>query len=261
MYLNDFINAIHSWVVSLHPNEVALLSTSIGAIITLIAAYIAVRTAFKQIARQFEHKIVYEGWQDLQQKLFDFSNALTDYDSVVQWLTYFVTSQDNLLVNGGNKAKHRQEKWQQLIDTYSNLQKAYIAFLRSFENHEVILLPLSKMKKAFIEEYRKRIDDRNQKFMELLFPEMYGQSNNPSPDDAKKEINDYWYQMSEISAFLDDCRVELQNVTVGKVLHKKVPRREPPDKKYKILTTDGFLTEKPTFKELVKKLLKVKGLV
>ena len=249
------MDAIHSWAVSLHLNEVTLLSTSIGAIITLIAAYIAVRTAFKQISRQFEHKVIYEGWKDLQQKLFDFSNALIDYDTTVQWLAYFFTSQDNPLVNGGNKSQYRQKKWQELTDSFSNLQKAYIAFLRSFENHEVIFLSLRKMKQSFIDEYRKRITDYNQHFMEQLFPEMYGLKVKLNADEAKKLTNDYWLKMSEISAFLDDFRIELQNVTAGKVLHKKVPRREPPDRKYKVLTTDGFLTIKPTFKEIVKKLL------
>lgn len=251
MYIVNF----HNWLISLNTNEVQVAIGLIGAATTLIAAFIAVKTAFGQIGRQFEHKIIYEGWQDLQQKLFDFSNALTDYDSMVQWLTYFVTSQDNPLVNGGDKAKHRQEKWQQLTDTYSNLQRAYIAFLRSFENHEVIFLPLSKMKKAFIEEYRKRIDSRNQKFMEAMFPEMYGQTNSLNPNELKKEINDYWYKMTEISAFLDDCRVELQNVTVGKILNKQVPRRKS-IAGHKILTRNGYIIQKPTLKQAMKKRLK-----
>ena len=106
---------IHNWLISLNTNEVQVVIGLIGAVITLTTAFIAVKTAFGQIARQFEHKIIYEGWQDLQQRLFDFSNTLTDYDSTVQWLTYFITSQDNPLVNGGNRAKYRQEKWQQLL--------------------------------------------------------------------------------------------------------------------------------------------------
>lgn len=244
------MNTFYNWLNSLHTNEVQVSVGLIGALATLGAAFIAVRTAFRQIARQFEHKIVYEGWQDLQQKLFDFSTALTNYDSSIQWLTYFVTSQENPLVNGGNKVKYRQEKWQQLIDAYSDLQRAYIAFLRSFENHEVIFLPLSKMKKSFIEEYRKRVDDQNQKFMELLFPEMYGQKNDLKPEEAKRKINDYWYQMTEISAFIDDFRIELQNETVGKILNKKVPRRKS-DIGYKILTKDGYVVQKPSIKQSI----------
>jgi hypothetical protein len=259
MHINNFINTGHSWIISLHPNEVSLLSTSIGAVITLIAAYIAVKTAFKQISRQFEHKVIYEGWKDLQEKLFDFSNALTNYDSAILWLKYFVSSQDNSLVNGRNKPKYRQDKWQEIINMFSNLQKAYVSFLRSFENHEIIFLPLLKMKKTFIKEYRERVDDRNQKLMEQLFPEMYGISSNLKTDEAKKIIDDYWSKTTEISAFLDDFRIELQNITVGKILNKKVPRRVPPDKKYKILTTDGFQTLKPTFKEIIKRHFKGKS--
>jgi prepilin signal peptidase PulO-like enzyme (type II secretory pathway) len=54
---NDFVGDIHSWIISLHSNEVTLLAAAIGATITLIAAYIAVRTAFKQISLQFEKKL------------------------------------------------------------------------------------------------------------------------------------------------------------------------------------------------------------
>lgn len=254
----NLLIVIHNWIVSLHPNDVSLLGTTIGAIITLLAAYIAVKTAFEQISRQFEQKIVYEGWKEFQKNLFNFSNALIDYSTTVQWLTYFVGSQDNPIVNGGNKPQYRQDKWQEITNSYNNLQKAYFGFLRSFENHEVIFFPLQTMKKVFVEEYRNKIENHNQKFVELLFPEMYGQTKSLSVDEEKNEINKYSDNMFEMSAFLDDCRVELQNETVGKILHKKVPRRDPPDKKYKVLTVNGLITIKAGLKEKIRNRFKNK---
>ncbi len=59
---------------------------------------------------------------------------------------------------------------------------------------------------------------------------------------------------SELSAFLDDFRRELQNVTVGKILNKKVPRRIPHEDKYKILTVKGFVFHKSAWKKLKSKL-------
>jgi hypothetical protein len=243
---------IHSFIVSLHQNEVSIITTVIGGLITLIAAFVAVRAAFRQIARQFEHKVIYEGWQDLQKNLFKFSSALVNYSSNVQWLNYFIDSRNNPLVNKGDKSKHTMEKWHELIKLYNKLQRSYINFLRSFENNQVIFLPLSKMMKSFQSEYRKRVDDYNQKFLDLIFPEIYGQKNFKTDEELKLAINEYGDKMSEISAFLDDFRVELQNETVGKVLNKKVPKRNPLDKKYKILTRKGFIKAKKGLKDLLK---------
>jgi hypothetical protein len=156
------------------------------------------------------------------------------------------------LVNGGDKIKHRQEKWQELVDSYSNLQKAYVGFLRSYETHEVIFLPLRKMKLAFTMEYRERVDDRNHEFMQNIFPEMYGLTHNLITEEAKSEIADYGYKMTEISAFLDDFRIELQNNTIGKILNKKVPKREA-DPGCKILTNGGYIIKKPTLKQVLRR--------
>ena len=52
---------LHNWIISLHANEAQLLGVAIAAVSTLVAAFIAVRTAFRQIAKQFENKVIYEG--------------------------------------------------------------------------------------------------------------------------------------------------------------------------------------------------------
>jgi len=239
--MEHFLLIMRYWINLLTTKEIALLGAILGAITTLLAAYIAVKTAFRQISKQFEHKVIYEGWKDLQERLFDFSKALTNFDSTILWLTSFIDSQDNALVNGGNKQQYRYKKWEELTKLYGELQLAYIAFLKSFESHEVILLQLLKMRKEFIGEYRKRIEDPNQEFMSNLFPEMYRQTTIITADKAKHDINEYWYKMSEISAFLDDFRIELQNETAGKILNKKVAKRSPSDKKYKILTKNGLI--------------------
>lgn len=249
---------IHKWIISLHTNEVQLLAAVITGVITLIAAFMAVRTAFKQITKQFENQVIYEGWKDFQSKLFNFSTALSNYDTTIQWLTYFIKSQNNSLVNGNNLSKHRQDKWNDVINSYAELQKAYIEFLRSYETHEIIFISLKKMHHEFIEEYRKRVDDKHMGLLEKIFPEMYGTTNNLTEKQFAKAINDYWNQSSEIGAFLDDFRRELQNVTVGKVLNKKVSKRIPHEEKYKILTVKGFVFHKSRWKNIIKKLLKNK---
>ena len=249
--MNELFQSIHNWIVYLHANEAQLLGTIVASIVTLIAAFVAVLTAFKQVAKQFEHKIIYEGWIDFQSKLFEFSTALTNYDSTIQWLTYFVNSQHNPLVHGGNLSKYQQSKWHEVTGQYADLQKAYIDFLRSYENHEVIFIPLKTMYKSFIKEYRKRVEDKQMALMENIFPEMYGKTQTLSDKVLIKKINEYWYQSSEISAFLDDFRRELQNVTVGKILGKTIPKRIPHERKYKVLTKKGFIFHKVTIYDLL----------
>lgn len=247
------MNSLHNWVISLHSNEVELLGVAISASVTMLAAIIAVRVAFKQLSRQFEHKVIFEGWSDFQKKLFAFSNAFTDYSSKVQWLQYVLNSQDNPLVNKGNKTNYRQEKWQEISNSYIELQKAYVEFLRSFETHEVVFLPLNKMRKIFQEQYRSKIDDVTLDFMEKVFPEMYGTKKTFTKDELKPLINQYWQDVTDIQIYLDDFRIELQNVTVGKVLNKKVKGRVP-DAGYTILTRNGLLIKKKGVIEKIKEI-------
>jgi len=254
--MEKIIMDFHTWIASLHTNEVQLLAATITSVITLVAAFIAVRTAFKQITKQFENKVIFEGWTDFQDKLFSFSKALSNYDTKIQWLTYFIKSQNNPLVNGGNVAKHRSDKWNEVIGEYAELLKAYVEFLRSYETHEIIFISLKKMHHEFIKEYRKRVDDKQIKLLEEIFPEMYGMTNSLSEKQLIKAVKDYWMDSSEISAFLDDFRRELQNVTVGRILNRAVPKRVPHEDKYKILTVNGFVFHKRSWKHQLNRLKK-----
>jgi hypothetical protein len=247
---------LHNWIISLHENEAQLLGAAIAAVTTLVAAFIAVRTAFRQIAKQFENKVIYEGWTDFQDKLFGFSTALTNYSTTIQWLPYFFKGPWNPLANVDTSRKDRLDKWNQVIGEYAELQKAYIKFLISYDTHEIIFISLKSMHHEFIAEYRRRVDDKQRSLMEKIFPEMYGNKNNLSEKELNKIINDYWMDTAEISAFLDDFRRELQNVTVGRILNKTIPKRVPPEDKYKILTTKGFVSHKTRWKNILKEIKK-----
>jgi hypothetical protein len=242
-YFLSSLNWIWSNIALLNQNQAQVVNTLIGASVTLIVALIGIRVAFRQIKKQFEQRIIYEGWKDLQEKLFALQNAHISYDTGIQLLNYFVNSQHNPLVNGNNIDRYRQNKWNEIEGLFQNVMKAYVSFLRSFENHEFIFLKLKKMEKEFQKEYSKRVTEGHMPFMEKLFPEMYGEQNNLSLIEAKNKINSYWEQLAEISAFLDDFRIELQNETVGKILNKKVSKRVPKGD-YNILTTKGFIRVK-----------------
>lgn len=245
-------------MVSLHSNLVSLLSTTITSVITIITAILAIYVAFKQISKQFEHKIIYEGWKDFQSKLYDFSHAFSKYCSKVQWYKYSVDNENNPLVNGGNLRQYRQNKWQEITDAFMDLQHQNVIFLQSFEIHEVIFLSLVKMKNIFNKECREKIMDKHNDFMDKIFPEMSGLRMSLTKEQQKQLIDDYWYQITEVSIFLEDFRTEIQNVTVGRVLGKKIPRRKP-NIGNRILTKNGFIIQKGDLKNkadiLIKRIL------
>ena len=245
-YLN-----IGNLINSLHQNQVSFVTTVLQILATIFTAYLAVRTAFKQIARQFEHKIIYEGWFDFQKKLYDFSHAFNEYIVLVLGTKYFIESETNPLVNKGNQRQHRFEKWQKFTDSFHKLQQAYISFLESFEIHEIIFISLLKMKKIFIKEWRKNVEDKNNDFMEKMFPEMYGQNDSSTKEELKELVNVHFYEVSEVSVYLEDFRIEMQNVTVGKVLNKKISKRLT-NPGYKILTRKGLIIQKINYNKKIK---------
>jgi len=228
----------------------------IGVLGTVIAAFIAVLTATSQIKKQFEHKVIYEGWKDFQEKLFLFSSALTNYSTKIGWLKYYIETQDNNLVNKGNKTQYRHDKWVEVINSFNELNDAYVKLLQSFETHEVIFLSLLKMKNLFQEEMRKNITkDYDNKFFEHVFPEIYGASKTISESKILKEIDKYNTEISLIYGYLEDFRNELQNITVGKILDREIPKRKP-DPGYKILTKNGFYIQKKSIVKTIRLKLK-----
>lgn len=238
----SFFDFLNKWIVSLDRNVLSALTTLLSGSFALFVAYFGVKAAFKQLQRQFEHKIIYEGWFDFQKKLFEFASALGDYDSDVLNLNYFLTSQDNPLVNKGNIQQHRTERWSQITNSYQTMQKAYVDYLRSFESHEVIFSGLQKMKSLFCAEMREKLMDNQMAFFADIFPEMYGAKQKKSIQELKKIVNKHWMAATEVGAYLDDFRIELQNETIGMVINKKAPRRKPPNNGIRILTRKGFIT-------------------
>jgi hypothetical protein len=235
-----------NWLIQLHPNQISVLAAVLGSVGTVISAILALLfglpLALRPIREQFQHKVIYEGWKDFQSKLFEFSSTISDYIGKVQSLGYFLDSQENPIVNGGNKAGYRLNKWRELMDSYQNLKHANVKFLRSFETHEVIFKPLRKMKLVFQHEIRTKLDNIFSDFYVEMFPEMYGNNSRFTSEELKQKITRHWEDMIDIGVYLDDMRVELQNETIGKVLGKKVIRREP-DKGRLILTRKGFVTQ------------------
>lgn len=249
----SIFNGIIYWANSLNENDVQIWIAIIQTVGTIIAAFLATIIVFIQLRKQFENKVIYDGWKDFQKKLFKFSSAFTDFSTRIQWLNYVIDSQDNLLVNKGNKAQYRTDKWQELSNSHIKFQKANTAFLRSFETHEMVFLELRKMKSLFQYEVRLKVNDPYVNFEEIIFPEMYGTKSNIQDKEIKDRINQFSEDVVNTGVLLEDFRTELQNVSIGKVLNRTIPKREP-DKGYRILTKSGFITQKKQLKREIEDL-------
>lgn len=242
--LGYFSRRFYASVNSFSQNEISILGTTIGSLGTIIAASLGVWVAFSQIKKQFEHKVIHDAWVDFQKHLFDYSNCQSDLDTKIQWLTYFVKNYSNPLVNKGNANEYRTETWNNVSNAFQALLQSFALMLRSFETHEVVFLRLTKMKKEFYREFNIVVFDKYLSFIKSVFPEFYGKKSTLTTDELVTLINDYWYELSKVSGYLNDFRIALQNETVGRILNKRIPTRNPTVKS-KILTMDGFINFSP----------------
>jgi hypothetical protein len=237
-------SGIVDWINALTSKEVDFIGSVGGAVTTILAALVGVLAAFSQIRKQFEHKVIHTAWENFQQHLFNFSSALIDYSSVIQWLNYFVTSQNNPLVNAGNITKHRTDKWDEINNQHNKVITAYFNLLSSFESYEIIFMSLRKMKSEFNEVTSHVLLNKHKDLIDDIFPEFIGQPQTKTIDQQVQLINHFWRETTVISAYLDDFRTELQNETLGVILDKHIPGRRP-KVKCKILTKDGLILFKP----------------
>lgn len=250
------INSIHSFLSSLSVNEATLVAALIGLIGTLAAATIAVRVAFNQLAKQLEHRSIYEGWRDLQSRLFEFSSALREYRMKVLLLLFMIHNRSNPLLNHGNEDQFVTDAWHGLSNAHLNASQAYTEFLRSYESNEILFQHLAKMKRKFQAEYRRLIGDVAIDFEGNIFPEIRGQRNTLSDNEKTELINKFANDIAAIETYVnEDFRIELQNSTVGLVFKKTIPYRKP-NPGFKILTRKGLKRQNVGFLTRISKIVR-----
>ena len=193
--------------------------------------------------KQFENKVIYEGWKSFVGALQRVSEELADFNGKVQWLTHLHKQESNPIFNKGDMRQYRIDRWQEIEDAKSKVADAFIHFLRAYETNEHLFLRLSKMKTLFYEEWEKSFGfEQYDDFIAGAFPEIYGIREKLSDEAFKKHVENYWGQSTELSLILaEDMRREFQNETVAKVLGRKIPRRLPLEPGHKVLTKDGFI--------------------
>ncbi|MDO8512648.1 MAG: hypothetical protein Q7S57_05205 [bacterium] len=240
-YIRIIIYIVYEKMLSYILNKPEVFSAIIQVVGALMVSLIGVGVAFRQIQSQFKQKVVYDGWMSLQEKLFDFSHKLVDYNASIQFLPWYLEQRHNRLVNGGNEQEYERKRRDELDEKYIAMHGSFNDFIQSYEDHEVIFLSLRKMKKEFYERFDDRIGvyifweiERN------IFPQYFGQNSEKNVDEIKQMIKKHTQDTMDLIVWLGDFRIQLQNLTIGKILGQSVPERVP-EEEHEVLRKDGFV--------------------
>jgi hypothetical protein len=232
----------------LTPNEVELL-IAIFSLLTLIAgAYLTLR----RLKKQFEHRIIYEGWKKMQKQIFSISTCISEHNAKISWLRFSIKHQDNYLVNKGDLKSYRSAIYEDVCETYTKVLQNYTDFLKCFELHEFLFTDLNRAKNAMGDEFD-RLKVVHNKFLEKVFPDQLGLKNNPIKGEGlERQISNYERQLFDITVYMIDLRILIQEETMGSVMRFRLIKRHP-DPDHNILTRQGTTKQpKPSTMQKVK---------
>ncbi|NTW30304.1 MAG: hypothetical protein HGB37_02875 [Candidatus Moranbacteria bacterium] len=211
----------------------------------LLPLLFSVMILLVQMRTQFEHKVKYEAWKNLSQRIFDLSFSLAEFEGRVSSLQTLRKYQENPIFNRGDKRKYRIDVWDQLQKSYFDVTDSYISFLQSYEANQYLFLDLDTMKTEFQKEYGEYFEVlKYDEFAAQVFPEIYGNTNELQESEYETLINDYWQGVVGVHIFLsEDMRIEFQNHTVAKIMRRRIPARRP-DSGFRVLTKKGFIKQR-----------------
>lgn len=152
-----------------------------------------------------------------------------------------------------------EERATQILDLNNQAQMNVIKLIRKLESYEIAFMDFSKIKQGItqqLEKYR----ELHSKFYYQIVPylpmdvpetqkEKLGESvitpQSPSEDQIKilQEIsNEYMEESMELTAYICDLQVALQNRLLGDLFDNKVQVREPNDPRFNVLHLDDTMS-------------------
>ena len=195
-------------------------------ILAIIGGIISIKLIFIELREQFHQKIIYEAWQDIQEKLYRLSNALTSHGSETYSQEFSITQSHNpLFRNQLSQAEFIREQQKKFNNSYDELYKQYINFLSSYYNYEIILQDLSEEMKKTIDLLEKIGPVEFYKLSGDIYPNIFENTININDKFIKQELSNYRKSLNIITDRLNLIRVEIQKKTIGKTLNKKITKR------------------------------------
>jgi hypothetical protein len=216
------------------------LSAFIGWIVTLFLAVLHFRESEKenQNGRREEVKKKFGNRGFSEDQRIDYSIFRGCYEVSTPYRTLLAPFRVYISLNQPQAAKETVAKFIYTVLSQHNIMlwDGVTPFVLSIESHEVVVIKYDHLRR-FIQF---RVDDAHEainKFRDYIqqvnIDELLSAS---GLDRLEKECEKIQVILLNVTMYLFDYRIELMNELLGDVFDKKVPRREPLDAKFKILT-------------------------
>lgn len=223
-YINQaFINIVNFFIWLKKPE---ILISALGWIATY---WFVVRAQKKQHKNEINHEV----YKELIESLDQYAAELSEFSNKLQAFHFIST-----LMKAGIEEKPIRE-WTNDVRNIGSEMKFHL-FLQKWESYEIFLQNLNTVKTTFNNEQKSVM----QEFYELLLFQDPVTAIKKDKADFEKKLNKLWERTAELSIYILDIKIVLQNNFYKQYGLKKIPFRKPEDPKYKILTEKGLVKPK-----------------
>lgn len=190
-----------------------------GPIVGVLVAFFSVRFAFRQIAEQHSNTLkaqIEEQKRQTRIELFkEICGLMEQSQSVIRGVHSYCMRKKYSNIEMKADIDHVE-----YLELMRNFSQALIAVISKVESHEIVNLMLFRV-------FRFSLQSIHHDLLEIQF----------SKD--RSHVLERLLQLADDSQmYFADFQVCLQNMAYGEVFDSEVPKREPADKRYKVITND-----------------------
>lgn len=190
-----------------------------GPIAAVLVAFFSVRFAFHQIAAQHENTLkaqVEEQKRQTRIELFkEIGSLMEQSQSIISEVGSYCTSKKYSNIEMKGEIDHLE-----YLELMRKFSQALIAVILKVESHEIVNLMLFRV-------FRFSLQSIHHDLLALQFIK-----------DRSLVLEKIVKLTSDAQMYYGDFQVCLQNIAYGEVFKSEVPKREPADKRYKVITND-----------------------
>lgn len=196
-----------------------------GPVAAILLAFFSVRFAFHQIAAQHENTLKAQLEEQKRQtriELFkEIGSLMEQSKSIVSEVGSYCTSKKYSNIDMEGEIDNLE-----YLELMKKFSQALIAVILKVESHEIVNIMLFRV-------FRFSLQSIHHDLLSLQFNR-----------DRVNVLEEIVRLSDDAKMYYGDFQVCLQNMAYGEVFDSEVPRREPPDKRYKVITNDpGNLEE------------------
>lgn len=190
-----------------------------GSITALLVAFLSVRFAFRQISAQHENTLqaqIEEQKRQTRIELFkEISNLLEQSKSIIRDVSSYCSNKKYSNIEMKSEIDHLE--YQELMNRFG---QALITVILKVESHEIVNLMLFRV-------FRFSLQSIHYDLLSLQRLE-----NRSYVLDQMVELT------NDAQLYCGDFQICLQNMAYGEVFDSEVPKRQPIDKRHKVITSD-----------------------